>query len=242
MAGNIKRIVLAGGGHAHLGVLHAWAKAPPPDTQRILVTSSRYTAYSGMLPGWMAGIYSQDQMLVDLAPLAAAAGVELLIAEVTGLDADAGRLLLSTGAQLEFDLLSLAIGGIIDTVPLAATGARLLPVRPVEAFMAGWQAALTGPRSGAEYDVAVVGGGAGGFELACAAQAAFHHKYGAGRVALVAARGQLLAGHARAVTGAGRTALIERGITLIEANASGHAQGLALPGGEILSAGLVIAA
>lgn len=242
MAGKSTRIVLAGGGHGHLGVLHAWAKAPPPDTQRVLVTSGQHTAYSGMLPGWMAGIYTQNQIFVDLAPLAAAAGAALVLAEVSGLAADAGQVQLATGEWLDFDLLSLATGGEIDTAPLAATGARLLPVRAVEAFMAGWQAALAGSRSAAEFDVAVVGGGAGGFELACAAQAALRRKYGAGRVALVAAPGTLLAGHARAVATVGHNALAVRGITLIEAIAAGHPEGLVLPGGRILSAGLVIAA
>ena len=49
------RMVLAGGGHAHLAVLADWIGVPPEGTERWLVTSHRQTAYSGMLPGWMAG-------------------------------------------------------------------------------------------------------------------------------------------------------------------------------------------
>ena len=237
----VKRIVLAGGGHAHLGVLAAWMIAPPPHSDRVLVTSSRHTAYSGMLPGWMAGIYTPNQILIDLAPLAAAAGARVILADVTGLDAAARTVTLSTGETLEFDLLSLATGGEIDTVPLAAAGERLLPVRPTLPFMAGWQAALTA-RPAADFDVAVVGGGAGGFEIACAAMAALQDQNAAGRVALVTASGTLLAGHARPVTAAGGAALKARGIKLVEAHAAGHAQGLALSTGETLSSGLVIAA
>lgn len=223
-------IILAGGGHAHLGVLAAWARQPPPDTRRILVTSQRHTAYSGMLPGWMAGLYDEDQILIDLAPLAAAAGTELLLADVTGLDPHHVHI---GSTRLAFDIASLAVGGVIDTAPFAATGARLLPIRPVDRFMAGWQALR-----GAPGDIAIVGGGAGGFELACAARAALPHI----AVTLVTPPGSLLAGHAPAVIALARRALASRRITLVDASASGHPDGVRLDGGTILPAAAVILA
>ena len=237
-----KTIVLAGGGHAHLGVLNAWALAPPPGTARVLVTAARHTAYSGMLPGWMAGLYDETDILIDLEPLAAAAGTRLMLNEVTGLDADAGHLRLACGGSAAFDILSLATGGEVDAAAFAATGPRLLPVRPVPAFMADWQAALATPRAGGELDVAVVGGGAGGFELVCAAHAAMTRRHGNACIALVTPPGSLLAGHAPPVIARARAALAARGIRLVEALAAGHRDGLMLGDGTVLAAGVVIIA
>jgi NADH dehydrogenase FAD-containing subunit len=97
-----ERIILGGGGHAHLSVLADWALRPLAGAQCWLVTSSRYTAYSGMLPGWLAGNYRADELLIDLAPLAMQAGAELVIADIVGLDADARTIDLSSGASLAF--------------------------------------------------------------------------------------------------------------------------------------------
>jgi NADH dehydrogenase FAD-containing subunit len=130
-----RRVILAGGGHAHLAVLSDWARRPLPGTRRWLVTSSRYTAYSGMLPGWLAGIYRASELLIDLKPLAENAGAELIVAEVAGLDPDRQTLDLSSDEAMEFDLLSLAIGGETGISTLAALGDRLLSVKPVGAFM-----------------------------------------------------------------------------------------------------------
>ncbi|MEN9933170.1 MAG: hypothetical protein RIS17_1743 [Pseudomonadota bacterium] len=225
-----RTIILAGGGHAHLGVLAAWARQPPPDTRRILITSHRHTAYSGMLPGWMAGLYDDAEILIDLAQLAADAGTELLLADVTGLDPHHVHI---GSTRMAFDIASLAVGGVIDTAPFAATGARLLPIRPVERFMAGWRAVLQ-----ASGDIAIIGGGAGGFELASAARAALPHI----AVTLVTPPGSLLAGHAPAVVTLARRALASRRITLVEASASGHPEGVVLDSGTILPAAAVILA
>ena len=65
----MKRLVLVGGGHAHLSVLEALARERPCDVQTVLVTPSRFQVYSGMMPGWMAGHYTRMQCQIDLHPL-----------------------------------------------------------------------------------------------------------------------------------------------------------------------------
>lgn len=62
----MKRLLLAGGGHAQLSVLEALARARPAGLETVLVTPSRFQIYSGMLPGWMAGHYTQAQCRIDL--------------------------------------------------------------------------------------------------------------------------------------------------------------------------------
>jgi pyridine nucleotide-disulfide oxidoreductase family protein len=237
-----RRVILAGGGHAHLAVLGDWARAPLPGTKRTLITPSRYTAYSGMLPGWMAGIYRADQLLIDLAPLAQRAGVELLLAEVVGLDAVRQTVELSTGGAVAFDLLSLATGGQTDTATLSALGERLLPVRPVNSFMARWSQFVERQSAGSAPTVAIVGGGAGGIELALAARAALHPICPGARIVLVAGSDGLLSGHCNEARRLAREALAQREVTVHFGMASASGGGLELPGEKSIPADLVIAA
>lgn len=227
-----RRVILAGGGHAHLAVLADWAAADLSGTERVLVTRERYLAYSGMLPGWMAGRFKAEELLIDLAPLAEAAGARLVLDEVAGLDASARRLHLSGGAELDFDLLSLATGGTLATAGFAALGDRLLPVRPVAAFMAGWEAfCARGPGK-----VTVVGGGAAGVELALAAARRGH------ATCLVAPDQGFMPGHGTAARRRARAALRRAGVTVHAATARGAADGLMLDDGSTVASDLVILA
>lgn len=237
-----KRIVLAGGGHAHLAVLADWARQPLPDSQCLLVTSSRHTAYSGMLPGWMAGLYRGNDLLIDLQPLAERAGADLILADAVGLDTGKQVLKLSTGAEIGFDLLSLAIGGETDIARLAALGERLLPVRPVEAFMARWTEFLERSSSARKVHVAVVGGGAAGVELALGARMALCHLSGEARVSLITPAYGFLSGHGARVRKLAMAELTRRGIAVHFAQADGRDGALLLSSGEVLTADCVIAA
>jgi pyridine nucleotide-disulfide oxidoreductase family protein len=237
-----RRVILAGGGHAHLAVLSDWARRPLPGTRRWLVTSSRYTAYSGMLPGWLAGIYRASELLIDLKPLAENAGAELIVAEVAGLDPDRQTLDLSSDEAMEFDLLSLAIGGETDISTLAALGDRLLSVKPVGAFMERWSNLLDAKALAPTMNVAVVGGGAAGVELALGVHAALTRSFSHARVSLVTPQEGFLSGHVAPVRRLALAELAQRGIAVHYAQAVGEENGLLLSDGAFLPADCVIAA
>ena len=56
--GPVRRdLVLIGAGHAHLKVLRRLARQPLPCARLTLIARERYTTYSGMLPGVIAGLY-----------------------------------------------------------------------------------------------------------------------------------------------------------------------------------------
>ena len=237
-----RRIILAGGGHAHLAVLADWAKEPSPDCERWLVTSARYTAYSGMLPGWMARIYQADDLMIDLAPLAERAGAKLVLDDVTGLDPDRKLLRLVSGRTLDFDLLSLATGGEADLSSLAMLGNKLIAVRPVSGFMQRWAALIEATPAGASLAIAIVGGGAAGVELALGAAAALRECRIAGQITLICPRDGFLAGHGQGVQSRALAELARHGIAVHHAEATGTADGLMLSDGTFLPADSVIAA
>lgn len=237
-----RRVILAGGGHAHLAVLADWARDPLPDAECWLVTSAQHTAYSGMLPGWMVGYYRAHELLIDLKPLAEKAGAKLVLADVVGLNAHARTITLSTGEQVRYDLLSLATGGETDISCLAALGDRLLAAKPVDTFMEHWSALLDRASLRTPLHVAIVGGGAAGVELALAASAALGELSRHSRVTLVAPNDHFLKGHPAGVRRRVLVELEKRGVDLHLAQAAGEETGLLLSNGTFLPCDGVIAA
>ena len=237
-----RRVILAGGGHAHLAVLADWAQSPLRDTECWLVTSARHTAYSGMLPGWMAGHYRARDLFIDLKPIAEKAGAKLVLADVVGLDANARSLALSTGELTDFDLLSLATGGETDISSLAALGERLLPVKPVSVFMERWSAFLDRASLRSAVHVVIVGGGAGGVELALSASIALRRLSAHFRISLVTPKENFLEGHAPGVRLRVLAEFRSHRISCHFALAVGEEGGLLLSNGSFLPCECVIAA
>ncbi len=234
-------LVLVGGGHANLAVLADWiASGAPSGARAALVTPQPFLTYSGMVPGWIAGRHSLGQGRVDLAALAARAGVELILARCTGIDPAARVLVLGTEERLSFRFASIDAGGAGRAAALLGDDPRLFDVRPMDGFVArleAWRAAhgRTARR------IAVIGGGAGGVELAFAAA----NMAGQDRwceVVLVAGRSGPLPGFVPRLRLLAARELARQRIRLVEADARFEA-GVLIAGADVLEpADLVIAA
>jgi pyridine nucleotide-disulfide oxidoreductase family protein len=238
----MKRLVLAGGGHAHLAVLRALARAPLEEVEVCLVTPEGRQAYSGMLPGWLAGHYDRTDLEIDLEALSQRARVELLRDRVEAMDADRRCVALSDGRHIEFDLLSLDVGSEIDTSWLRALDERLLPLRPLSAFMDRWPKDLSAARARPGYRLVIAGAGAAAVEVALAVQYALGRERHDAEVCLVAPRDKLLAGHPDGARRRAEEWLRGAGIVLHDGQAVGSRNGLLLADGTELAADTVIAA
>lgn len=241
MTGARKRLVLAGGGHAHLSVLRALARQRP-DIDAVMITPSTHQTYSGMLPGWMVGHYSMAECQIDLRPLAQAANVEIILDQVTRANAELQRVTLANGTELDYDFLSVDVGGETNLSWLEALGKRLLPIKPLGGFVQRWQGIVADAGKQSNFSLIVVGGGAAGVEIALAAQHVFEERGSTATVALVASERGLLPGHATGVANRVRDLLKQRGVVLHEAQAVGAEDGVLLGNGRHLYADIVIAA
>jgi len=211
----MKRVLLLGGGHAHLLVLRALAQQPLVGAEVMLLTPYRELTYSGMVPGLVAGHYSAEQCRIALAPLAAAAGVRLLDGQATALDAAARCVHLADGRTAEYDVLSLDTGSVQSRDSLPGAREHGLFVRPIEPFVE-LQARLAELAQQRPLNVVVLGGGAAGFELALALQ----HRLPGSRVALVSGDAEPLAGYPSAVVQAGARALARQRVTVFRERAA----------------------
>ena len=152
-------LVLVGGGHAHALVLRRWAMAPLPGARVTLINPGPTAAYSGMLPGFVAGHYPRAALEIDLVRLAQAAGARLILGPVEGIDLAARKLHVPGRGPVEFDIASINVGVSSAMPELPGFGEHGVPAKPLEALAERWDRFRAG-RGPAR--VAVIGGGVAG--------------------------------------------------------------------------------
>ncbi len=154
----MKRVLLAGAGHAHAVLLDALAQEPLYGARITLVSPHARQLYSAMLPGVIAGHYEREEAEFDVAAMAERAFVEFVPGAIARLDTVRRVALLADGRQIHYDIASLNVGSrTADETPGAAE--RALPVKPYERLL---------ERVRYNAHIAIAGGGAAGAELAMA--------------------------------------------------------------------------
>ncbi|MBV1731372.1 MAG: selenide, water dikinase SelD [Hydrogenophaga sp.] len=167
----LRDLVLVGGGHSHVVVLRMLAMQPEPGLRITLICTDIDTPYSGMLPGYISGHYSFDDVHIDLGRLAAFAGARFIHGEVTGLDRANQRVLLRDRPSVPYDLLSINTGSTPNVRQVDGARAHTVPVKPIAHFNQRWLQLLDRVRGlHSRFTIAVVGGGAGGVELVLSVQ------------------------------------------------------------------------
>lgn len=221
----LRDVVLVGGGHSHVQVLKSFAMRPQPGVRLTLICRDLQTPYSGMLPGCISGVYSEDDIHIKLPPLCQFAGARLIHDEVSGLDPEQHRVLFDARPAMRYDVLSLNTGAVPRQ-----PHADAVTVKPISRFLPKWRDIKHSICDG--QTLVVVGGGAGGVELALAAR-----KVLPDGVVLKVVSESLLPGHPSGVVRRATSALAAHNIDWIQARAeSEQTGGVQLSNGQHLSA------
>ncbi len=137
---------------------------PQPGVRLTIISREVESPYSGMLPGHVAGFYEHGDMHIDLGRLALFAGARWITDAVEHIDLESREVHSASHPPLRFDLLSINSGG----VPVGVSE-FVIPVKPIGRFLPQWHAVRETLRPGQR--IVIVGGGAGGVELALAMRA-----------------------------------------------------------------------
>lgn len=190
-----KRIVLIGGGHAHVKVIKSYGEQPlrsqieSAGISLTLITNTLHTPYSGMLPGFVSGHYTHSDIHIDLQRLCRYGGFTLTHDSAVGVTynktgAGGGTVSLENGEPVPYDVLSIDVGSSPGGLPTNGdedeqndTDVSAIPVKPISTFSSRYddlksrlcESAKSYTKSN-PFILLVVGGGAGGIELALSCQ------------------------------------------------------------------------
>ena len=216
-------LVLIGGGHSHAIALRMLGMNPLSGVRITLITDTSHTPYSGMLPGHVAGFYSYDETHIDLRRLAEFAGVQLYIDQVVGLNLEKKQVICQNHPAVSFDYLSIDIGSTPQAINVPGADKLAIPAKPVPQFLSNWNSLCRQVSHNPHEPIhlAIVGGGAGGVELALNMQVHLHNLLKQKQqdinkvtIHLVHRGRKLLSNHNNWVSKQLKSILIQRGIQL----------------------------
>ena len=185
-------LVLIGGGHAHALVLRKWGMNPLPGVRATLITPGPTAAYSGMLPGHIAGHYSREDLEIDLVRLARFAGARLVLAPATRIDPERRIVEVAGRAPVAYDVATIDVGIHAEMPGIPGFDEHALGAKPLDVYAARWRAFLTAVERREEAPrVAVIGGGIAGVELALAMAHAMRNAVGRAEVTIIEAENHL---------------------------------------------------
>ena len=168
-------LVLLGGGHANVQVLKSFGMRPIAGLRISLISDVINAPYSGMLPGFVAGEYSHDEMHINLVRLANFANARFINSKITSIDNVNRRIHCEGRPEISYDLISVNTGITPDFGDIKGAREHCIAVKPISHFLSHLpkvDATVTSPTD----TIAIIGSGAAGIELAFAFRARFNNK------------------------------------------------------------------
>ncbi|OCQ97919.1 pyridine nucleotide-disulfide oxidoreductase [Oscillatoriales cyanobacterium USR001] len=163
----VKNLVLIGGGHSHAIVLLMFGMKPLPGVRLTLISDVTHTPYSGMLPGHIAGFYNYNECHINLLSLSQFAQAQIFIDKAIALDLDKNQVICNEREPVNFDILSIDIGSTPNTLSVEGAEKYTTPAKPVTEFLTNWNQLIEQYQNHQNsLRIGIVGGGAGGVELA----------------------------------------------------------------------------
>jgi pyridine nucleotide-disulfide oxidoreductase family protein len=159
----MKKLVLAGAGHAHLGTILNMGNLVRAGCRVSVVSPADYHYYSGMGSGLLSGLYQPSEARFHVRRMVEARGGEFISARITHIQADNHQVVLSDNRSLDYDVLSCNMGS--EIIPVSGAGKNSISVKPIENLYVAGREIERRIKKG-PIRVLVIGGGAAGVELA----------------------------------------------------------------------------
>ncbi len=208
-------VVLVGGGHVHVQVLAKLAMEPIDGARVTVVLDHPIAVYSGMVPGFIAGQYSAEELEIDVVPLARRAGANVVLARATHLDVKQRRLHVVGRPPLRYDYASINIGSTVAGLETPGVRELAVPSRPIGELVRRMEDVLRRAELSSDrpLSVVVVGAGAGGVEVAFTLDQRLRKRCAGGvRISIVHSGDRLLGTYPKKLSRRVTALAVERGI------------------------------
>jgi NADH dehydrogenase FAD-containing subunit len=159
-----RHLVLVGGGHAHMTVMVNLRNYVERGHRVTLIGPSAHHYYSGMGPGLLGGTYRPQEVRFNIKKMVEDRGAAFIQDTVTRIDADQKMLVLESGAEMSYDVVSCNTGSGVPADEASVVGDHIFPVKPIENLIKVRQIVHDGLGS-QTLKLIVVGGGAAALEL-----------------------------------------------------------------------------
>jgi len=159
-----KRLVLLGGGHAHMVTLANIKRLRDQGHEVIVVQPAEHHYYSGMGPGMLSRIYRPEEIRFATRHVVEKQGAGFILARAVRIEAQAREIHLDNGETLGYDVLSCNVGSSVPAVK-GQEEAACFSVKPIASLLEAQHMVLDSV-SRRQIRLGVVGGGPAALEVA----------------------------------------------------------------------------
>jgi pyridine nucleotide-disulfide oxidoreductase family protein len=155
----MKKLLLVGGGHAHLYVVKKLQRFPIENVEITLISPDCHQYYSGMFSGYTEGLYKMDEIRINLKELAKISNVKWIEGVITSIDPKVKKVLTANGDIYSYDVISFDIGSLTAGTDLPGVAEYANRIKPNYHFVDVINEARNAKK------VVVAGGGTAGIEI-----------------------------------------------------------------------------
>jgi len=160
-----KRLVLVGGGHAHIYSLKYADRFIAEAAEVTLIGPDRFHYYSGMGPGMLSRIYEPEQVRFNVQAIVESRGGSFVKGKVASIDAKNRRLFLEDRQTIDYDVLSCNVGSHVPLQLIPGAAGLAFPVKPIDHLERVRETIIEKIKNGTP-NILLIGGGPAGVEMA----------------------------------------------------------------------------
>jgi NADH dehydrogenase FAD-containing subunit len=161
-----KKLILAGGGHAHMTILAHLRDLVRDGHDVTVVQPSDFHYYSGMGPGMLGQSYTPSDIRFATRAVVERHGAAFVRDRVVRIDAAQRSVTLGSGQTMEYDVLSCNAGSYIPFENIHGDTSNVFTVKPIERLQEAQRAVISLCAARTRPHIAVVGGGPAALEIA----------------------------------------------------------------------------
>lgn len=160
-----KRLVLAGGGHAHMVILANLHQFVEKGYIVTVIGPSEHHYYSGMGPGMLGKIYKPEEIRFATKHVVEKKGGTFVVGKVVRIDAQTQVVYLESGDTVPYDVLSCNLGSHVPMDMIKDGLDDIYLVKPIERLLAAQERILELGRQ-KQIAIGIIGGGPSAVEIA----------------------------------------------------------------------------